>query len=181
MEWHLATLNIICQPASHCSKLVRSSCRVKQPWIEYMFLYRTQSSANRRTEDLMLSGKSLKAWREPFECMVIGSCCEQHAIISSRCLCAQRTAINFGFSHRAQCKVGSQFSALSNAVIILKLCMPLGWIEAKNDMYTCNNNVSIWVSPQARKFERLYLASKVYWLRDLVKHSFDRDNMFASL
>ena len=58
MEWHLATLNFICQSASHCPKLVRSSCRVKQSWIEYTFLYRTQSSANRQTEDLMFSGKS---------------------------------------------------------------------------------------------------------------------------
>ena len=45
------------------SKLVRSSYRVKQSWIEYMFLYRTQSSANLRTEDLMLSRKSfIKKW-----------------------------------------------------------------------------------------------------------------------
>ena len=31
---------------------------VKQSRIECMFLYRTQSSANRRTEDQMLSGRS---------------------------------------------------------------------------------------------------------------------------
>ena len=58
IEWHLATLNFICQSASHCPKLVRSSCKVKQSWSECIFLYRTQSSANRRTEDLMLSGRS---------------------------------------------------------------------------------------------------------------------------
>ena len=58
IDWHLATLNFICQSASHCPKLVRSSCKIKQSWSECIFLYETQSSANRRTEDLMLSGRS---------------------------------------------------------------------------------------------------------------------------
>ena len=58
IEWHLATLNFICHSASLCPKLVRSSCMIKQSWIEHMFLYRTQSSANRQTEYLMLSGRS---------------------------------------------------------------------------------------------------------------------------
>ena len=40
-----------CQSASHCHKLKRS-CKVKQSWSEYMFLYKTHSSANRPTEDV---------------------------------------------------------------------------------------------------------------------------------
>ena len=51
-------MNFICVAASHSPKLVRSSCRVKQSQSECMFIYRTQSAANRRTENLMLSGKS---------------------------------------------------------------------------------------------------------------------------
>ena len=59
IEWHLATLNFICQSASHCASRSRSSCKIRQSEGEYMFLYRTQSSANKRTDDLMLSGRSL--------------------------------------------------------------------------------------------------------------------------
>ena len=51
-------IEFICQSASHCPKLVRSYCRIKLSWIQFMFLYRTQSSANRRTEDLVLYSKS---------------------------------------------------------------------------------------------------------------------------
>ena len=40
------------------SKLVKSSHRIKHSWIKYMFLYRTQTSASRQTEDLILSGRS---------------------------------------------------------------------------------------------------------------------------
>ena len=58
IEWHLATFNFICQSASHCPKLVRYSCRIKQFWMECMFLYRTRSSANRQTEDLILFGRA---------------------------------------------------------------------------------------------------------------------------
>ena len=63
IEWHLATLNSICQSASRCPKLVRSSCKIKQSWSEFIFLYITQSSANRQTEDLMLSGRSFMKMR----------------------------------------------------------------------------------------------------------------------
>ena len=59
IEWHLATLNFICQLASHCASRSRSSCKIKQSEGEHMFLYRTQSSANKQTDDLMLSGRSL--------------------------------------------------------------------------------------------------------------------------
>ena len=30
IEWHLATLNFICQPASHCASRSRSSCKIRQ-------------------------------------------------------------------------------------------------------------------------------------------------------
>ena len=63
IEWHLATLNFICQSASNCPKLVRSSCKIKQSWSEYIFLYRTQSSANMRTEDLTFSSTSFMKMR----------------------------------------------------------------------------------------------------------------------
>ena len=59
IEWHLATLNFICQSASHCAGRSRLSWKIKQSEGEYMFLYRTQLSANKRTDDLMLSERSL--------------------------------------------------------------------------------------------------------------------------
>ena len=41
-----------------CPKLVRSSCRIKWSWREYMFIYRKKSSMNRQTENLMLSSRN---------------------------------------------------------------------------------------------------------------------------
>ena len=40
-------------------RLFRSSCRIRQSVSDFMFLYNTQSSAKRRTDDLILSGRSL--------------------------------------------------------------------------------------------------------------------------
>ena len=53
-----ATLNFICQSASHVARIFRFSCRISQSAEERIFLCNTQSSAKRRTEDLMLSGIS---------------------------------------------------------------------------------------------------------------------------
>ena len=46
------------QSASQSARLSRSSCKIRQSCKEYMILYRTQSSANRRPEVLIISGKS---------------------------------------------------------------------------------------------------------------------------
>ena len=59
IEWHLATLNFICQSVSHCARLFRSSCRIWQSMGDFIFLYKTQSSAKRRTDDLIISRRSL--------------------------------------------------------------------------------------------------------------------------
>ena len=60
----LHLLNFICQSACQSPRLSRSSCKMRQSCNEWMFLYRTQSSASRRTEDLILSGKSLMKIRK---------------------------------------------------------------------------------------------------------------------
>ena len=60
----LATLTFICQSASQSPRLSRSSCKMRQSCNEWMFLYSTQSSANRQTEDLILSGRSFMKIRK---------------------------------------------------------------------------------------------------------------------
>ena len=52
-------LNFICQLVSHCARLFRSSCKIRQSMGDFIFLYNTQSSAKRRTDDLIFSGRSL--------------------------------------------------------------------------------------------------------------------------
>ena len=54
----LETLNFICQSVSHCARLVRISCKIRQSIGDSIFLYKTHSSAKRRTYDLILSGRS---------------------------------------------------------------------------------------------------------------------------
>ena len=55
----LATLDFICQSASHCARLFISSCKIWQSMGDSMFLYKTQSTAKGRTDDLIFSGRSL--------------------------------------------------------------------------------------------------------------------------
>ena len=52
-------LTFICQSDSHCARLFRSSCKTLQSLGDFIFLYNTQSSAKRRTEDRKFSGRSL--------------------------------------------------------------------------------------------------------------------------
>ena len=53
IEWHLATLNFISPLISHCASLFRSSCKIWQSMGDFIFLLKTQSSAKRRTDDLI--------------------------------------------------------------------------------------------------------------------------------
>ena len=56
---HLAMLNLSCHLSSHSCSLLRSSWKTLQSWTLAIYLYITQSSANRRTVDDVCSAKSL--------------------------------------------------------------------------------------------------------------------------
>ena len=58
MVAHFSTLKSICQIFDQCTSLLRSSCRVILSDVLFIVLYSTQSSANRRIFDVMLSAIS---------------------------------------------------------------------------------------------------------------------------
>ena len=59
MTSHLVGLNDICQSASHCCRLSRSSCIAAESAGQVTSLYSRQSSANSRACDVTQSGRSL--------------------------------------------------------------------------------------------------------------------------
>ena len=52
------SLNDIWQSDPYCARLIRSSCKICQSSRDFISLYKTQSSAKRRTDDLIFSGRS---------------------------------------------------------------------------------------------------------------------------